>query len=64
MVGVVTLVRSSEVVPVGPALSDAVTRSSVVGAADVVSITMASAPDVALVLFAGSNATTVRLWLP
>ena len=65
-VGVASFVRLSDVVPLVPVplLSLAVSRSRDVGALEVVSIVIASAPDVVLVLSAGSTVTTVRLWIP
>ena len=63
IVGVLIFVRLSVLVPdvPVPVLSEASTKLRAVGAFDVVSTVTASAVEVALVLFAGSIETTVKL---
>jgi hypothetical protein len=64
MVGVVELVRLSVVVPVGPAVSVDVSRSSADGATFAVSVVIAREVDAMLVLPAASVAVTVIGWMP
>ena len=64
IVGVVELVRLSVVVPLVPAVSVEVSRSSADGVTFAVSTVMESEVDATLVLLAASVALTVIGWMP